>query len=202
MAGDDEVLRVAHVTFGSTDKVQGQVLWHSLCALRRGAAMPLLVFCGHVGRSVSREGRRDPDHVIGDSEAQPSGRPNTSSPAECLRATQWPACGRQPRGVGKQYKRDSFSVWKQRGPCSRGKRRHRVPRLATSQLVGFILGYHSGRLRILLLVARPLQTRVLVQSAVLPLRRHFDLRRHWLKCGDTATPWRLRNPTAYRLAAK
>ena len=106
MAGDDEVLRVAHVTFGSTDKVQGQVLWHSLCALRRGAAMPLLVFCGHVGRSVSREGRRDPDHVIGDSEAQPSGRPNTSSPAECLRATLWPACGRQPRGVGKQDKRD------------------------------------------------------------------------------------------------
>ena len=93
---------MAYVTFGSTDKVQGQVLWHSLCALRRGAAVSLLVFCGHVGRSVSREGRRDPDHVIGDSEAQPSGRPNTSSPAECLRATQWPACGRPPRGVGKQ----------------------------------------------------------------------------------------------------
>ena len=116
---------------------------------------------------------------------QPSGRPNTSSPAECLRATQWPACGRQPRGVGKQCKRDSFSVWKQRGPCSRGKRRHRVPRLATSQLVGFILGYHSGRLRVLLLVASPLQTRVLVQSVVLPLRQHFGLRHHWLLWGGS-----------------
>ena len=70
--------------------------------------------------------------------------------------------------------------------CSRGKRRHRVPRLATSQLVGFILGYHSGRLRVLLLVASPLQTRVLVQSVVLPLRQHFGLRHHWLKRGDVA----------------
>ena len=95
----------------------------------------------------------------------------------------------------------TFLFFREEDICSRGKRRHRVPRLATSQLIGFILGYHSGRLRVLL-VASPLQTRVLVQSVVLPLRQHFGLRRHWLKCGDTATPWRRRNPTAYRLAAK
>ena len=57
--------------------------------------------------------------------------------------------------------------------------------VATSQLVGFILGYHSGRLRVLLLVASPLQTRVLVQSVVPSLRQHFGLRHHWLLWGGS-----------------